>query len=74
MAKYEGSNPIIKEFVKLGYDASYHYADDSGGEWDLGHKAKREALEIYDSNPELQKEMKELSRGFLWVLNEKEDR
>lgn len=61
-------NPIA-EFERLGNKASYHFADDSTGEWDLAYKAKRQALELFDANPDLQDQMRETAKGFLWPLN-----
>ena len=59
------NNPI-DEFKRLCYKASYHFADDSGKEWGLAYKAKSEALEIFDAHPDLQAEMREIAKWFLW--------
>ena len=58
---------IIEQFLKLGRDASYHYADDSGAEWDRGGSFKKQAMDLYDAHPDLQDEMLEKA-DFLWSL------
>lgn len=60
---------VLAEFDRLGKDASYHFADDSGNEWGLANKAMREALALFDANPQLQSQMRELAKGFLWSLS-----
>ena len=62
------ANNIVMQFRDLGDKASYHYADDSGSEWGLADDEKRMALALFDANPELQQEMREVARGFLWSL------
>jgi hypothetical protein len=62
-------NIILEQFKKHGDMASFHYADDSAsGEWRLGHAEEQKALELFDANPELQNEMREIAKGFLWTL------
>lgn len=61
----------VEQFDYIGRTASYHYADDSGREWNEGDKLKREAIELFKSNPELQTQMREVAKGFLWSLPEK---
>ena len=60
------TNPITK-FRRLGEKASYHFADDSGKEWDLAYKAQREAIEVFDAHPESHETMREIARDFLWA-------
>ena len=57
----------LEEFTKHSNSASYHYADDSGKEWNLADTAKRKALEIFDANPELHDEIRKVVS--LWSLN-----
>ncbi|HLF12078.1 MAG TPA: hypothetical protein VJA26_12765 [Gammaproteobacteria bacterium] len=64
-------NEIVEAFKNLGNTASYHYADDSTKEWNLGHKAEDEALAIFDANPNLETELRSVARGFLWSLTSK---
>ena len=59
---------VLKEFESLGQKASFHFADDSGAEWYLGDKAEKDALELFDEHPDLQNQMREIARGFLWSL------
>jgi len=59
------SDPL-ENYFSLARKASFHYADDSGKEWDLAGKAKRAALEIFDAHPELHKEMRAIQT--LWSL------
>ena len=59
---------ILAEFKKLGHTASHHYADDTTKEWSLGDTAKREALKLFDSYPELQDRMRVIAKDFLWSL------
>lgn len=58
----------LLQFKKHGDSASYHYADDSGGEWGVARDRKTKALELFDSNPPLQAQMREIAKGFLWSL------
>lgn len=58
----------IERFKEHGNRASFHYADDTGHEWSLGDVEKRIAIEIFDTNKELQREMREIARSFLWSL------
>lgn len=61
--------PVMQQFIEAGRQASYHYADDSGNEWKLGHKHKEEALRLFDDNPLLQADMRRVARQeFLWSL------
>lgn len=56
----------IREFVKLGEKASFHYADDSTSEWHLGDTSKHKALELFDlSDSDTQRQMREKAK-FLW--------
>jgi len=59
---------ILKDFEFAGRTASYHYADDTGGEWGLGDAAHRRAMDLYHQNPQLQAAMLEISKKFLWSL------
>lgn len=59
----------LELFQKLGMDASYHFADDSGSEWSLGYQQQRRALDLYESHPELQEEMRDIAKSFLWTLD-----
>lgn len=60
---------LFEKFQALGHKASYHYADDSTKEWVFGDKAKYEALELFDNaTPSLQKQMRDIAKGFLWSL------
>lgn len=61
-------NSILTEFNELGRLASFHYADDSGREWTQADAAKRQALALFDAHPELQAEMREIAKPFLWSL------
>ena len=60
---------ILDEFSELGLRASYHYADDSCGEWGAGDAAKDAALKLFDDNPDLRPAMRVLARDFLWTLS-----
>ena len=64
---------LVDQFIKHGLNASFHFADDSGGEWSLGYAAQKKALDIFDANPDLQEEMRE-NADFLWSLNLKRPR
>ena len=59
----------IEQFRELGNTASFHYADDSGKEHQLGAEAERQALELFDNYPDQQDEMREVANGFLWSLS-----
>ena len=58
----------LANFKRLGDKASFHYADESCKEWDLAADAKSKALKIYDENPDLEDEFREIAKGFLWSL------
>ncbi len=59
---------IIDLFKEFGNKASYHFADDSTGEWGLAQAAKDQALKLFDDNPGLQSKMREIAKDFLWSL------
>ena len=59
----------IQQFKQLGFSASFHFADDTGKEFNKGIVKMREALQVFDDNPALQPAMREVGRGFLWSLN-----
>jgi len=64
-------NAILEQFKTHGMYASFHYADDTAsGEWRLGRAEELKALKLFDDNPELQDEMREIAQGFLWSLKE----
>jgi len=56
----------LEQFKELGMSASFHFADDTGSEWDLAYNDCNKAMEIYKKNPELQNEMREIAKKFLW--------
>lgn len=59
----------LEQFKKHGMSASYHFADDSGSEWNHGNREKSLALELFDAHPDLQTAMREIAKGFLWTLS-----
>ena len=59
---------VLEKFTQLGNQASFHYAADHTSEWRLGTPLEREAIELFDANPDLHAEMREVARGFLWSL------
>ena len=61
-------NEILEQFKKLGMDASFHFADDTGSEWGLAYRDQEKALDLYLKNPSLQEEMKEIAKGFIFSL------
>jgi len=64
-------NEIIEQFNKHASSASYHYADDSCKEWGSADKELALALKLFDDNPDLQDEMRELAKGQLWSIQQK---
>lgn len=62
---------ILDQFKDYGNTASYHYADDTTSEWGAGKRAECNALELFDDNPTLQDDMREIAKGFLWSLSMK---
>ena len=64
-------NPVLDKFDELGRSASFHYADDSGKEWDLARKDKEAAEALFIAHPELRDEMIAIARNFLWSLDVK---
>ena len=56
----------MTEYLRLAGKASFHYADDSCKEWDLGNDAKQAALKIFDAHPELHEQMR--ANRELWSL------
>ena len=63
------SKEILEQFEKYGMDASYHYADDTCSEWDMAYREAEKARELFDNNKQLQKEMREIAKRFLWTLD-----
>ena len=59
---------IIEEFLFHGNSASFHFADDSTGEWGQGRRDQHAAMQIFMDNPELQDEMRKQA-SFLWSLD-----
>lgn len=61
---------MVENFIKHGDKASYHYADDSAGEWGLGNNERDLALEIFDnaSDPE-RVLMRQAAQKFLWAYD-----
>ena len=57
------------EFDFAGMQASFHYADDTGAEWNKADEFKQRAIELFDENPDLQPQMREASKNFLWSLS-----
>lgn len=57
----------LEAFKRLARSASYHFADDSGGEWQLGYREKTRALAVFDQHPEFQDKMREAAQGELWA-------
>ena len=62
---------ILDKFKDLGNSASFHFADDSGREWDRAWDQQRAAEALFVQNPELRDEMIAIARGFLWTLDVK---
>ena len=62
-------NTLIELFKKHAKQASFHYADDTCKEWNLAREEKKMALKIFDENPELQTELRELAKNELWRIN-----
>ena len=63
-----GDKRLLSDFGKHGRQASCHYADDSGKEWPSGDVERRKALGLFDDNPGMQGEMREIAKGFLWEI------
>ena len=65
-------NDVLEQFKTHGINASFHYADDTAsGEWRLGSAEEAKALKLFDDNPSLQPQMRDISKGFLWSLASK---
>ena len=62
-------NEALIKFKKRARQASFHYADDSCREWGLAKQDKDSALKLFDDNPELQDEMREIAKDELWSLS-----
>ena len=56
---------VLDDYNGHGRSASYHYADDSGGEWGHARKEVSKAMTLWHSNPHLHTQMRELAKGFL---------
>ena len=62
-------NETLEAFTNLGMAASFHYADDTGsGEWRLGSTKEAQARKLFADNLELQTEMTQIAKRFLWTL------
>ena len=62
------TNPV-SEFDFAGRQASFHYADDTCAEWGKADEWKQQALKLFDENPDLQPQMRECAKNFLWSLS-----
>jgi hypothetical protein len=62
---------ILEEFERAGRTASFHYADDSGQEWNHGDAALKDALKLFDKHPQLHDKMRLIALSFLWSLKAK---
>ncbi|MCK5016870.1 MAG: hypothetical protein KAS32_07335 [Candidatus Peribacteraceae bacterium] len=60
---------VQDEFRSLGFTASRHYADDAGKEWAQGDEYKNKAVKLFDEHPELESELREIAKEFLWSIN-----
>ena len=66
---YAMNDDVLARFKTHGINASFHYADDTAsGEWRLGSAEEAKALKLFDDNPPLQPQMREIAKGFLWSL------
>ena len=68
LSKDEEKQKILEEFKKAGLDASYHYADDSGQEWKFAYPLVDKCIKLVKEHPELHKEMKEISKKFIFSM------
>ena len=60
---------ILKEFKHYGMSASFHYADDThSGDWMKGSSYEAKAMALFREHPELEAEMREIAKGFIWTL------
>lgn len=62
-------NEVLAKFKQRSSSASFHWADDTCKEWDLAKREQNAALKIFDDNPGLQDEMREIANGALWSLS-----
>jgi hypothetical protein len=60
---------FLANFYANGMDASYHYADDSGKEWNRGQELSHKCYQAASDRPELVPQMMELSKSFLFIFN-----
>lgn len=60
---------ILETFKEHGFAASYHFADDTGKEFDHGFSELNKAMEIYQHYPELQAAMRDVAKEFLWSID-----
>ena len=58
---------VLHAFRKHARACSCHYADDSGKEWGLAREEKQKALELFDTHPHLESEMRAIMRKELWL-------
>ena len=63
------ADEIVNEFIHEGMTASYHYADDSGEEWQLGTVHRDRALALWKAHPELTPRFLEVGKKFLWSFS-----
>lgn len=59
---------ILDEFQKHGMNASYHYADDSGKEWQLGSVEADKCRAMVLKHPELADKFRNIARHFLFSM------
>ena len=60
---------VVSKFRELANTASYHFADDSGREWQSGYAAQRQAEELFAQYPEFQEDLRQAAKSYLWSFN-----
>lgn len=61
---------IIDHYKSLARSASYHYADDSGKEWDQAREYEQKALDLFYAYPQMERKLRAAHKGNLWSLPE----
>ena len=66
-----GKEDTLEKFIQHGNRCMFHFADDSGKEWDQGEREKLAAMRVWYDNPHLHEDMLYIAQEyqFHWFIN-----
>ena len=69
----EEKQKILENFKTYGMDASYHYADDTGQEWNFAYPLVEKCMKLAKEYPELHAEMAKIAKHFIFAMSFKKE-